>query len=184
MTEFYDPASLEELTGYAELAYKAALVYYNGQRNTCVMTSSALAEFLRQHDLDASLVRIEAHTFGPHRLSNCGACAIGSSGDGSRRRAAPGKWNGHLGVEVAGYVLDPTIGQSDVLGLPLLVFEAAKGWEDGETQFWQYSPGRGYTMSNEHKSGDITGYHMRYYTQRGWKSLARSGPVDGATSPN
>lgn len=129
-----------------DLAYACGLaneVAYSvlGYRSTCVLTSHALAEFLRLRGREPELVRPEWHAFPKCRCAT-GAChglachggSLSWDGDGTHRPAsAPGFWKGHLAVACDGHLLDPTIDQlnNGYVNLPPLVVPMAGWWDEG-----------------------------------------------------
>lgn len=152
----------EELRAWCELASEAAYVV-RGQRNTCVLTSHALAAFLRDLDLEAEVFRAEAHVFSNDQAVS--GCSLGWDGDGRRRPAAgPGMWHGHLAVHCGGYVLDPTIDQAEVGGKRIApaVFAKPTGWDEGTAHCWT--------------EDGLNVRHQRYRRQVGWKSAGDSRP--------
>jgi transcriptional regulator with XRE-family HTH domain len=150
-----------DLQRWCRLANRAGRNIF-GFRNSCIMTSHALAEFLRGRGLDAECVRVEVHAFG-----NSASFALGWDGDGSRRPASkPGRWRGHLAVASAGCILDPTIDQGGKGAFRLKPAVFRIGDSDSATDYghgWQES---GFTVS-----------HEAYRKQAGWKSRAESRPA-------
>jgi hypothetical protein len=144
-----------------------------GHPATCVLTAHALAAYLReQHDLEPSLVRVEAHAHPQCRCESdchgryCSGKVLGSPPWGERRPATrPGWWGGHLAVTCDGYLLDPTIDQvnNDLMHLPPIVVPLPDDWENGGGP--QVADGEG------------TGVWWRkYYRQIGWKSAGDARP--------
>lgn len=152
----------EDLREWCRLANWAAFEIC-GYRNTCIATSHALVAFLQARGLDAQPFRAEVHAHSP--LRSVHGMALGWDGDGSRRRAArPGMWWGHLAVECAGYVLDPTIDQAEVGDTCIrpAVFAKPEGWDGGTAHVWQ--------------EAGLTVRHQRYHRQVGWKSAPDARP--------
>jgi hypothetical protein len=160
-----------------------------GYRNSCILTSHALAAFLRLRGHDASLVRVELHPFPQCRCTpdtlaalnvrynsnlrweschgrNCDAYVLGWDGDGSRRRAAsPGKWAGHLAVTSEGCLLDPTadqVNKSFEVLRPVAV-PLPEGWDEG----------KGIRFTDGSRT--FVRYE-RYHRQAGWKSAGDARP--------
>jgi len=177
---YASPLLLDELRGrvpadlqqWCDLANQAARLEF-GCPDTCVLTSHALAAFLREMGREPELVRIEAH---PHARCRCDTnchgrhCrsggVLGWDGDGTRRPAAgPGMWHGHLGVACDGYLLDPTIDQvsTDLMPLRPLVFPLPPGWDKGASIY--FTDGDGNRL-----------YYVRYRRQVGWKSAGDARP--------
>lgn len=152
------PPGLQRACNLAnEVAYR-----YLGYRNSCIVTSHALAAFLRIQRYEADLVRPEWHVFPEHGHG----AALSWDGDGSRRPAAsPGHWRGHLAVSCTGFLLDPTIDQlstEDMKISPLVISMA--GW---------WNEGTGIKFVDENGTffrGD------RYHRQAGWKSAPDARP--------
>jgi hypothetical protein len=157
-------ASADDLLRWCRLANIVAFEML-GYRNSCILTSHALAAFLHLKGLDAEPFRAEVHV---HHLTDrtVSGCGLGGDGDGTRRPAAdPGSWRGHLAVTCDGYVLDPTIDQANVGGERIrpAVFAMPLGWEDGKSHRWT--------------EGDLQVSHQRYHRQVGWKSAQAARPV-------
>ena len=155
---------LGQLLRWCTLANHASFAMWK-VRDTCILTSHALAAFLRARGLDAEVFRAEAHVHSPDR-SICGA-AVGWDGDGTRRKAAaPDMWHGHLAVTCEGFVLDPTIDQMKVGGKRIrpAVFPVPERWDEdgGYSHRWEES---GLTVS-----------YRKYRRQAGWKSAGDARP--------
>lgn len=156
-------ASERDLVYWCHLANMIAFSLF-GCRNSCIATSHALAAFLRDRGLDAEPFRAEVHVYTPDRSAT--GFSLGSQGDGSRRPAAgPGLWRGHLAVMCAGFVLDPTIDQSECGGKRVqpAVFPMPAGWADGTRYRW--------------KENGLDVSYSRYYRQVGWKSAPAARPT-------
>lgn len=130
---------------------------YTGQRDSCILTSHALADVLRRNGFQAEVFRADvAIHCTDHR---CTGCIAGGDGDGTRRKASPGMWLGHLAVECGDHILDPTIDQL-VTGCGRtpapFVAEKPPGWDQGE-------PIR-------YERGGLMIRHRRYRRQNGWVS--------------
>lgn len=153
-----------DLQRWCRLANRAGRNIF-GFRNSCIMTSHALAEFLRGCGLDAECVRVEVHAHG-----NSAGFILGGDGGGMRRPAAsPGHWRGHLAVTSNGYILDPTIDQGGkgAFRLKPAVFAIGESWSaTAYKHVWEES---GFTAS-----------HEAYRKQAGWKSRAESRPAHWA----
>jgi hypothetical protein len=155
-------AYVSDLRRWCDLANRIAYETL-GYRNSCVLTSHALAAFLREQGIDAEPFRAEMHAFPDDGLD--AGFVLGSSGDGTRRPAAsPGGWWGHLAVSCGEWVLDPTIDQSAVgyRRLRPAVFRKPSGWDEGVAHCW-----------NEN---GIDVRYQRYYRQVGWKSAPDARP--------
>jgi hypothetical protein len=130
---------------------------------TCVLTSHALAAYLREVEgLDPTLTRIEAHIF-PQRGTGS---SLGSRGDGTRRpAAAKGMWHGHLAVTCVGYLLDPTIDQVNDgnMNMSPLVLPLPAGWDDGAQIMFT-------------TADDTFVRYCKYYRQVGWKAAGDARP--------
>lgn len=148
---------LRQLQRWCRIANRAGREI-RGQRNTCVLTSHALAAFLRARELEAEVFRAEVHA---HHLTDrkvTGFC-LGWDGDGTRRpAAAPGMWRGHLAVTCEGFILDPTIDQSAVgkVRIKPAVFAMPPRWDEGCGYRWDE---RGISVA-----------YSKYHRQAGWKS--------------
>lgn len=79
-----------------------------GLRNSCILSSRVLLHVLHTLGQDAYPLRVEVVGHSDNRKHI--GCIMGSDGDGIRRKAKPGMWNGHLTVVALGqYLVDPTI---------------------------------------------------------------------------
>lgn len=161
-----------DLQSACELANRVAYSIL-GYRNSCVLTSHALAAFLKLRRYEPCLVRPEWHVF-PECRCDFGDChgrayrggALSWDGDGSRRPASrPGYWNGHLAVTCDGYLLDPTIDQlnNESVHLPCLVISLAGWWDKGTDIRFVNSEGT-FVRGN------------KYHRQAGWKSRPDARP--------
>lgn len=141
----------------------------NVVRNTCITTSMALANVLRRNGFEADVFRAEIHV---HCLEHerCSGSFAGGDGDGTRRKASPGGWLGHLAVECGDYILDPTADQlSTGCGLtprPLVALKPP-GWDAPP-------PGRPWQGGEwlRLEEGGMAIRHGRYKRQVGWKSAS------------
>jgi hypothetical protein len=137
-----------------------------GDRDSCILTSFALADVLRTLGFSASPLRVEAHCFPPKPAYGV---SLGWDGDGSRRKAAsPGKWWGHLAVAIGrDWLCDPTLDQvnrDDWTGRAVAVPLTPEFWE-----FNQYRRGASIWSTFE---GGIKVRHNLYHRQVGF---ARAG---------
>lgn len=154
------PANLQAACEKANtMAYAICL-----NRATCVLTSHALAAYLREAEgLDAAPVRVEAHIFPQRGYGS----TLGWDGDGSRRAAAaPDMWHGHLAVTCEGFLLDPTIDQvnDENMHLPAgLVLPLPTDWDDGRSVAFVDAEG---TFAR----------YCKYHRQVGWKSAGDARP--------
>jgi hypothetical protein len=145
-----------------------------GFRNSCIMTSHALAAFLRGCGLDAECVRVEVHAHG-----NSASFVLGWDGDGTRRPASkPGCWRGHLAVASAGYLLDPTIDQGGKgrARLKPAVFRIPSSWDGNAYRYDGTPSGESYRYLWKESGFRVS--HEAYHRQAGWKSRAESRPVN------
>jgi hypothetical protein len=152
-----------DLQAWCELANEAGWMEM-GEPDTCVLTSHALAEYLRLMGREPQLVRVEAAAHP--RCQRGTGVILGSEGDGTRRPAAgPGKWHGHLAVACDGHLLDPTIDQvnNELLHFTPLVFPLPSWWDEGRAIFFT--------------DGDRNMLrYKRFYRQAGWKSAPDARP--------
>lgn len=161
-----------DLRAACELANATAYDLFGG-RDSCVLTSHALAAFLCEaQGRDATLTRIEAHIFPQCRCTTdchgryCTCRSLGGDSTGSRRPAAgPGYWHGHLAVTCDGFLLDPTIDQvnSDLIHLAPLVLPLPSGWDDGKS-----------IMLADAENTFVR--YNKYHRQVGWKSAPDARP--------
>lgn len=171
---------LEDLVAGAPAALRSACELANvvayeirQERNTCVVTSHALAAYLRAaENLEAGLVRVTAVTHPRCRCATnchgltCQGAVLGSDGGGERLpKARDSGWWGHLVVTCGGYLLDPTVDQSnnEFVHLGPLVLPLPNGWNDGESVMLT----------------DAEGTFVRYSKFRrqvGWKSAPDARP--------
>ena len=161
MTDGTVPA-LDQLQRWCELANHASFARWKA-RDTCILTSHALAAFLQARGLVAEVFRAEAHVHSPDR--NVYGAAVGWDGDGTRRKAAaPDMWHGHLAVICEGHALDPTIDQMEVGGKRIrpAVFPVPERWDEGVWHRWDED---GLTVS-----------YCKYRRQVGWKSAGDARP--------
>jgi hypothetical protein len=149
-----------DLQRFCLLANQAAYDL-QGVRNSCILTSCALVEFLRLQGLQAQVFRAEAHAHCRHAAHGA---AVGWNGDGTRRPKSDG-WHGHLAVTCGNYVLDPTLDQLDPGGIPVspAVFLKPDGYDTTPPR-WQQR------VWHEWTEGDCTIRHARHWKQFGWKS--------------
>jgi hypothetical protein len=161
---------LEDLRRWTALANQAAYDL-EGDRSTCILTSCALAEFLRLQGLPAQVFRAEAHAHlsveFERRLGRAAnGAAVGWDGDGTRRPKSDG-WYGHLAVSCGDYVLDPTLDQLQAEGCSAspAVFAKPDGYDDATPRVW-----------HEWSEGDLTIRHARHPRQMGWKSKPAARP--------
>ena len=152
------------LRQWCRLANRAGRSVF-GFRNSCIMTSHALAAFLRERGVDAECIRVEVHAHG-----NSASFVLGGDGDGTRRPAAgPGCWRGHLAVTAAGYILDPTIDQG------------GKGSSRVRPAVFQIPPdqdARHYGRVWDERGFRVS--HEAYHRQVGWKSRPESRRIEWA----
>ena len=155
-------ARAAELQRWCTLANHASFSMWNA-RDTCILTSHALAAFLQARGLDARVFRAEVHLHSPDR--NVYGTTLGWDGDGTRRKAAaPDMGHGHLAVTCEGHVLDPTIDQMVVGGKRIrpAVFPVPDRWDEGGWHRWDED---GLTVS-----------YCKYRRQVGWKSAGDARP--------
>jgi hypothetical protein len=119
------------------------------ERANCISVSLALAEFLRDHGLDAQPVRVTTAVHPEDR--NRRSYALGHH----EGRNTQNGWAGHLAVSAGHHVFDATLDQVE-LGAPL-VFPMPAGWDDGEPAF----------LEDEHKTFIR---YTKFHRQNGWKS--------------
>ena len=161
-----------DLEHWCRLA-NAAAYDIEGIRNTCILTSCALAEFLRLQGLTAEVFRAEAKVFCVRHDRSCHGATAGSDGDGTRRPKSDG-WHGHLAVSCGDYVLDPTL---DQLGATCgaqpqpVVFLKPDGWDVTPPD----RPWQGGAWHHWEENG-LSVAHCRYRTQTGWKSKPAAWP--------
>jgi hypothetical protein len=155
----------DELRRACELANRATREDDpDGSLATCILTSQALRAYLGQR---AELVRVAAAVYAADRDN--GGVAVGSYGDGTRRKAtAPGMWRGHLVVLADGYLLDATIDQvngglRNVAPIRPHVVPVPGWWESGRPAF--------YVDDDQ----TIIRY-AKYFPQNGWRSAPDSRP--------
>lgn len=154
---------MEELALAVSLANRAAFEEY-GDRDSCISTSYALAAFLTQRGYAPEPTRIETVV---HPLATRHGCVLGWRGDGSRQPASgPGEWKGHLGVVVDEWLLDPTLDQADIPGVPhgAIVLITSR-WLTGEDAAYLTT------------CPEISIRFRRFPRQNGWKSAAAARPI-------
>lgn len=144
-----------------------------GVRNTCILTSHALVEFLRIQGLQAEVFRAVAAVHCCRHDRQCHGSSAGSNGDGTRRPKSE-NWNGHLAVSCGNYVLDPTLDQLEVScgqrPAPA-AFLKPEGWDVAPPDRpWQGGAWHSW------RDGDIEIRHGRYRHQAGWKSKPAARP--------
>jgi hypothetical protein len=104
--------TIEKFKAMVMLANRVAWGFNEGDLDTCMLTSYALAAALTDLGYaDARPVRVEAASFPDDR--NLRGASLGFLGlPGFRRRARDGYWCGHLAVCIGqSWLLDPTLDQ-------------------------------------------------------------------------
>jgi hypothetical protein len=99
----------EQLKTIVQVTHDVSLRYNEGVRNTCILTSYALADVLQRLGADAYPLRVVAGVLPrPNKLY---ASVLGKMSHGPR---SPGAWKGHLVVAIKKeWLLDPTLDQAN-----------------------------------------------------------------------
>jgi hypothetical protein len=155
-----------ELQRLTDLANDEAARLFDGDRATCILTSTALCAVLRHRGHEASLIRVEAAVF-PDDPKTVGTILGGEHWDGRRAAARPGMWHGHLAVAVGReWLCDATIDQANK---PLEWNGAAVPPLVVELNEWFWSEARRCVFV------DIGGCRVRYHLVRRQVGFARAG---------
>jgi hypothetical protein len=144
-----------------------------GYRNSCILTSYALADVLCSQGFNAYPLRIEAHVFpGDNDDRRYIGTTLGWDGDGTRRPAAkPGCWHGHLGVAVdRDWLLDPTIDSANKPDWPAQIGPTAIALPP---EFWD--PPVPYTGRRGSVKLDLPGIMVRWVPYRKQVGFASAG---------